>query len=92
MREVTGSSSAFAALRNDGSVIAWGKPACGGDTGEVDEELKDVLQIHSSWGAFAAILEDRTVVCWGDPDKGGDSRLERWAGFMLEHFESEDLE
>ena len=31
---ITGSLSAFAALRFDGSVVCWGDAECGGDAGE----------------------------------------------------------
>ena len=62
-----GASSAFAALLRDGSVVTWGHADCGGDSGAV---LQDVKQIQASLQAFAAILGDGSVVTWGDADCG----------------------
>ncbi|CAE7939958.1 HERC1 [Symbiodinium sp. KB8] len=49
----------------------------GGDTSAVQDQLRDVQQIHASSGptsgAFAAILGDGSVVTWGRADCGGDS-------------------
>ena len=65
---------AFAAILTDGSVVAWGLPAYGGDSSAVQDQLKNVQQIQATGGgAFAAILADGSVVAWGDPDYGGDS-------------------
>ena len=62
-----GASSAFTALLRDGSVVTWGHADCGGDSGAV---LQDVKQIQASLQAFAAILGDGSVVTWGDADCG----------------------
>ncbi|KZR72726.1 SBBP repeat-containing protein [Prochlorococcus marinus] len=65
---------AFAALKDDGSVITWGDPAYGGDSSSVDLELSSsVSQIFSSAKAFAAVKDDGSVVTWGDTNYGGDS-------------------
>ena len=45
----------------------------GGDSSEVQDQLKIVQQVQGAFGAFAAILADGSVVTWGDPDSGGDS-------------------
>ena len=66
-------SKAFAGILEDGSVVTWGKPACGGDSSRVQNQLKKVQQIQATIAAFAAILEDGSVVTWGDPACGGDS-------------------
>ena len=57
-------SSAFAALLGDGSVVTWGDPSSGGDSSAVQGQLKNVLQIQASADAFAAILCDGSVVTW----------------------------
>ena len=64
---------AFAALKADGSVVAWGDPAYGGliDTG-VAVQLVDVSYITSNSAGFAAI-KNGTVVTWGNGLWGGDS-------------------
>lgn len=69
-------ASAFALLRSDGSVIAWGDVVNGGDVGVHAEELNGqnpVVQIFSASEAFAALRQDGSVVAWGHPDNGGDS-------------------
>jgi len=64
----------FAALLADGSVITWGKPELGGDSSAVQDQLRNVQQLHATdCGAFAALLADGSVVTWGHPDWGGDS-------------------
>ena len=64
-------ASAFAAITTDGSVVAWGNKAAGGDVSDVKEALKDVQKIVANNQAFAAILADGSVVAWGDPNLGG---------------------
>lgn len=71
---IAGSSSAFAALRPGGRVVAWGSADDGGDSSLVKERLqKDVCALFSTQMAFAALLTDGTVVAWGDAEYGGDS-------------------
>lgn len=68
-------SAAFAAVREDGSVVAWGDAACGGDCSAVDEQFSgEVLSVYSNDRAFAALMETGALVTWGDPRCGGDSR------------------
>eukprot|EP00435_Cladocopium_sp_Y103_P001152 s1698_g1.t1 len=54
-------------------VLTWGNPEFGGDSSEVQNELRKVQHIRATHFAFAAILEDGSVVTWGDPEFGGDS-------------------
>ena len=56
--QIQATQSAFAALRSDGSVSAWGDDACGGNTRLVQPHLKKVLwdwmyhiPAHCSWNA-----------------------------------------
>ena len=72
VERVQATSSAFAALLEDGSVVTWGDPGFGGDSSAVRDELKDVQEIQASERAFAAIREDRTVVAWGAQSYGGE--------------------
>ena len=53
--------------------MTWGNPYSGGDSSEVQDQLKGVQQVQATYGAFAAILVDGSVVTWGDPGSGGDS-------------------
>ena len=53
--------------------MTWGDPGFGGDSSQVQDQLKGVQQIQATSSAFAAILADGLVVTWADPDYGGDS-------------------
>ena len=65
---------AFAALKEDGSVITWGNGQYGGNSSSVSSQLKSgVTQIFSNANAFAALKDDGSVVTWGDSLSGGDS-------------------
>ncbi|CAE7474015.1 USP [Symbiodinium sp. CCMP2592] len=70
---VAAATSAFAVIRSDGTVVAWGNRLCGGDCSAVQEQLQHVQSIQATWGAFAALRTDGSVVTWGDPGGGGDS-------------------
>lgn len=69
----TKNDRAFAALKNDGSVVTWGNPTNGGNSSAVRNKLNNIAQIFSNLTAFAALKEDGTVVSWGNADNGGDS-------------------
>eukprot|EP00439_Symbiodinium_sp_Y106_P009580 s517_g1.t1 len=71
--QVQATNRAFAAVRLDGRVVAWGDPAYGGDTSRVQQHLFNILQVQATSGAFAAIRSDGQVFAWGDPKRGGDS-------------------
>jgi hypothetical protein len=60
------SVQAFAALRDDGSVFAWGLSAYGGDTSEVHTQLTDVTEVHA---CTAAVKRCGQVVAWGGETK-----------------------
>jgi hypothetical protein len=58
--------AAFAVLKADGTVVAWGAKDAGGDCAEVQDQLVDVQRIYSTKSAFAALKADGCVVSWGD--------------------------
>ena len=64
---------AFAAVLADGCVVTWGDPDAGGDSSEVQDQLRGVRQVQATMRAFAAILADGSVVTWGYAEFGGDS-------------------
>ena len=68
---VAHTSSAFAAIKADGSVVTWGKGKYGGDSSAVQAQLQDVTTITANHYAFAALREDGSVVAWGDTAEGG---------------------
>jgi Ca2+-binding RTX toxin-like protein len=70
--------AAFAALREDGSVVTRGDSSQGGNSRSVAKQLNgsiNVKEIYTNDGAFAALRENGSVVTWGNPLKGGNSSL-----------------
>ncbi|RAH14079.1 MAG: hypothetical protein CMB56_006525 [Methanobacteriota archaeon] len=71
--EIFSTKYAFAALKDDGSVVTWGAGGSG-DSSAVSEDLSSgVVEIFSSQSVFAALKDDGSVVTWGYEDYGGDS-------------------
>ena len=64
---------AFAWHSHGGEVVTWGDPGYGGDSSQVQEQLRSIQHIQATGRAFAAILESGSVVTWGHPELGGDS-------------------
>ncbi len=67
---------AFAVIKSDGSVFAWGNKDSGGDISSVASQLDGtipVTQIFTNGSSFAALRSDGSVVTWGSKDSGGDS-------------------
>ena len=58
------SRTACAAILGDGSAVAWGFAARGGDSRAVQHQLTNVQIIQASDGAFAALLNDGSVGTW----------------------------
>ena len=69
--DIFSSRYAFAALKNDGSVVAWGDPLRGGDTEAQRLLRKGVQSVASTGTSFAALKKNGRVVTWGDPWRGG---------------------
>ncbi|WP_320667959.1 cadherin-like domain-containing protein [Prochlorococcus sp. MIT 1307] len=64
--EVIQSSGAYAALKDDGSVVTWGWSASGGDSSYYQEELSSgVEKLISTYSGFLAVKEDKTVLAIG---------------------------
>ena len=58
---------AFAAINNQGGVIAWGDPEHGGDISSVENDLKSgVQQVYTRAMGFAALKDNGSVISWGD--------------------------
>ena len=58
MQQIQATIGAFAAIRDNGSVVSWGAARSGGDSSVVQDQLKNVQQIQATLRAFAAILGD----------------------------------
>ena len=61
--------AAFAALKSDGSIVAWGLSNYGG-TGAPTE--KNFVKIYSNNYTFAALKSDGSIITWGHPSYGGN--------------------
>ena len=59
---------AFAGLRSDGEVVAWGSELYGGDATSVQNDLVNVKEIFSSQSCFAALRSDGGLTVWGHQD------------------------
>jgi uncharacterized protein YjbI with pentapeptide repeats len=65
---------AFAALKNDGSVVTWGWGSYGGNSSSVSSSLTSgVVAVYSTATAFAALKNDGSVITWGGGANGGNS-------------------
>jgi hypothetical protein len=63
-----GNNSAFAVIKSDGSVFAWGDKNSGGDISSVASQLDGtipVTQIFTNSKSFAALRSDGSVVTRG---------------------------
>ena len=75
--QLAATSVAFAWHGHGCECVTWGVADSGGDSSQVQEQLRNVQHIQSTsspfGGAFAAILESGAVVTWGHARGGGDS-------------------
>ena len=55
---------AFAALKQDGTVVTWGDKSYGGDTSKL-QDLTNVAQIYASEAEFFAVKHDGSALQWG---------------------------
>ncbi|MBI6946542.1 RCC1 domain-containing protein [Pseudomonas koreensis] len=72
VRCVISGGRAFAALKVDKTVHAWGSAPDGGViTPEIQAQLRNVKTIAATDGAFVAMTDDGQLVAWGNPKFGG---------------------
>ena len=71
VNKIFATDSAFAALKDDGTVVTWGSSSNGGDSSGVAAQLTDVVSIANTSEAFTALKADGTVVSWGNSARGG---------------------
>ena len=62
VRHVVGNTRAFAAVKEDGSVITWGDARDGRNSNNVKSELSHVVK---TLAASAVVNRDGSVVAWG---------------------------
>ena len=65
VQEIFSTSSAFAALKTDGSVLTWGSSLGGGDSSSVSLS-SDVTNIIGFYDVFIAFKSTNKSVIWGD--------------------------
>jgi len=81
--------NAFAALKNDGTVIAWGNSQFGGIASSYNPNTatytsvasgltSGVVSIYSTNNAFAALKNDGSVIVWGNSQFGGIASIYDW--------------
>ena len=63
-------NNAFAALKNDGTIRAWGADSLAGTNGPAGSGF---VALASTQRAFAALKSDTTIVAWGEGAYGGNS-------------------
>lgn len=69
---VVGGGQAYAAIKRDGTVVAWGEASFGGTIPpDIIPQLFNVKRINASGGAFAALRADGRIITWGDAEHGG---------------------
>jgi len=61
---------AFAALKTDGTVLAWGSQTRGAN--EPTSSLTNIIGIYSTDQAFVALKNDGSLITWGDSQFGGN--------------------
>lgn len=67
-QHIAPNSSAFAALKNDGTIKAWGYAPNGHIDAPTDAGYK---QVASNSNAFAALKNDGSITTWGSSSSGG---------------------
>jgi alpha-tubulin suppressor-like RCC1 family protein len=66
--KIYSTGSAFAALKADGSITAWGDSDAGGTGAPSDNGY---TKIYSNVSDFAALKADGSITAWGSSDAGG---------------------
>ena len=75
VKDIFTNQGAFVALRENGSLVAWGLEGSGADNGTLAalNGTDRVASVYSSYAAFAALKENGSVITWGNANHGGDS-------------------
>jgi len=68
--KIYSNNQAFAALKSDNTVAAWGHLSNGGSVTTEVGNANTVQSIYSTNTAFAALLSDGSVLVWGNPNCG----------------------
>ncbi|WP_017902093.1 RCC1 domain-containing protein [Pseudomonas asplenii] len=72
--QIVASKHAFAAIKPDRTVLAWGDPEYGGQIpASLEGLLTDIVLLVSTSRAFAALAANGQVYAWGNPGSGGQA-------------------
>ena len=69
VQHVCASVGAFAALKFDGTVVAWGDAACGGHLDDVANRKENIIEIHACVDSFAGVTRSGEIIAWGGSTK-----------------------
>ncbi len=69
--QVCGNRNTFAAINDQGAVVAWGDHSDGGTVPDPIKVLTDLRSLAATAFAFAAIRQTGEVVAWGNSANGG---------------------
>lgn len=76
VKDIAKSREAFAAVRNDGTVVTWWNNSFGADSSSVASQLTDITKIVATNNSFAALKNNGTIVHWWSTDSSAvDSQL-----------------
>ena len=76
IRYVAHTSSSFAAIRTNGSIVCWGASDLGGDCAAVtDITSVNITNVVGSVGAYVAITDNNTLISWGNTKYGGNETI-----------------
>merc|ERR1719499_636129 len=68
VKSISSTGYAFAALKEDGSVIVWGSRDRGGDADLSQYRLTDVVYVVGEGNAFAARRKNEEDIVWGQAE------------------------
>jgi hypothetical protein len=70
--KIYSTASAFAALKADGTITAWGASSAGGTNAPTGSGY---TKIYSTGRSFVAIKTDGTITTWGSSSTGGIQQM-----------------
>lgn len=65
VKSMVANGDAYAGIKEDGTVVAWGLCGFGGDCSAVEHLLKNVVRIDTKWSSFHAHRENGEIISWG---------------------------
>jgi len=74
VQSVSMNDAAFAALKQDGTVVTWGSAYHGGESQYLAAKLKDIKAIYAGPSAFTAVTQNGELISWGSVNDGQESQ------------------